>query len=114
MDESALGRDLLCKGLGWKIGDGTSVRVWEDLWLPGNDYFQPFVNKDIWADLKVEFFIDNLHHQWRRDKIEHIFHPIDVQRICDTSIQQDRGPIREYGFPLIRGIFRQGDIWVWF
>ena len=30
------GRDLLKKGLGWVVGDGASIKVWEDKWLIGN------------------------------------------------------------------------------
>lgn len=28
------GRNLLKKGLMWKIGDGRSVRVFKDAWIP--------------------------------------------------------------------------------
>lgn len=28
-----IGRDLLCKGISWSIGDGSLVRVWQDPWL---------------------------------------------------------------------------------
>ncbi|KAK9929759.1 hypothetical protein M0R45_026843 [Rubus argutus] len=28
------GRDLLCSGMRWRIGDGSGVRTWTDRWIP--------------------------------------------------------------------------------
>lgn len=36
-----LGRDLLRKGLGWSIGDGSLVRIWHDPWLSLSMPMQP-------------------------------------------------------------------------
>lgn len=30
------GKALLLEGLKWRVGDGRSINVWEDAWLPGD------------------------------------------------------------------------------
>lgn len=37
-----IGRDLLKKGLGWSIGDGSKVRIWADPWLSLQTPQRPF------------------------------------------------------------------------
>lgn len=53
------GRDIIKKGLGWRIGTGTKVRVWSDPWLSTDQPLVPIgpptleaVNLCV-ADLKV-------------------------------------------------------------
>lgn len=34
-------RDWMLEGLGWKLGNGSSVRVWGDNWVPSFVSFKP-------------------------------------------------------------------------
>jgi hypothetical protein len=34
------GLELLKKGVIWRIGNGTSVRIWRDPWIPRHDYYK--------------------------------------------------------------------------
>jgi hypothetical protein len=36
------GRDLLREGLVWRIGNGSSVKVWEDNWIPRARLMHPY------------------------------------------------------------------------
>ena len=38
-----IGREVLKEGIRWRVGDGTSIRVWSDPWLPSN--FLPYISK---------------------------------------------------------------------
>jgi hypothetical protein len=38
-------RDLLKEGLVWRIGDGKSVKVWEDNWIPRSGLMRPLGQK---------------------------------------------------------------------
>ena len=39
--KSTLQRDLLTKGLRWRISDGKNINVWIDPWIPNNNGFIP-------------------------------------------------------------------------
>lgn len=36
------GIDLLKKGIVWRVGDGSSINIWEDSWLPRDDLHRPY------------------------------------------------------------------------
>ena len=53
------GRDVLHRGCRWGIGDGKSVSIWQDFWLPRKN--NPKVLSrilDSMADANVEILID--------------------------------------------------------
>lgn len=59
------GRELLKKGVGWKLGTCLSINVWEDNWIPSDTMFKPFVsNKHIYQGLTVADLIDQRTHTW--------------------------------------------------
>ena len=39
------GREVLKEGMRWMIGDGSSIRIWSDSWLPLE--FLPFISSSI-------------------------------------------------------------------
>lgn len=58
LQESILwGHDLLIKGLGWSIRNGSLVQVWSDNWIPSISFFEPFVN---WGDEFLSLKVANL------------------------------------------------------
>ena len=53
------GWDMLKEGMRWRVGDGNSIRVWTDPWLPSD--FWPFVSSPVAQDFgeaKVVNLID--------------------------------------------------------
>jgi hypothetical protein len=41
------GLDLLKQGIIWKVGDGSSIRIWRDNWLSRNYSMQPIGRKRV-------------------------------------------------------------------
>lgn len=63
-------RKLLEKGIRWKIGNGSRIRVWHDVWIPGpgsGRIISPCLSPD--RNLKVEYFIDSGKAEWRADRV---------------------------------------------
>jgi hypothetical protein len=76
-------RDVLHLGLGWRVGNGTSIRIWGDAWLPPpyprllsppNPSFNP--------DERVVALIDNEVGGWNYELLHKIFDPGEVAQIC--------------------------------
>ncbi|KAM6566494.1 hypothetical protein CsatA_025622 [Cannabis sativa] len=65
------GRELLLKGLSWKIGDGTSINISESNWLPSHDkvFFKPGILPPAHT---VSFFLTDNRH-WDLDKLRTYF-----------------------------------------
>uniref|UniRef100_A0A803QG02 Reverse transcriptase domain-containing protein n=1 Tax=Cannabis sativa TaxID=3483 RepID=A0A803QG02_CANSA len=78
------GRDLLIKGLRWKIGNGNSVKCASDPWLPGNTSFRPYTFcGDV--DFSIEHYITH-DRQWDLNLLRQHFGQIDIDRILSLSI----------------------------
>uniref|UniRef100_A0A803Q7D4 Reverse transcriptase zinc-binding domain-containing protein n=1 Tax=Cannabis sativa TaxID=3483 RepID=A0A803Q7D4_CANSA len=78
------GRDLLVKGLRWKIGFGNLVKCVSDPWLPGNTTFLPYT---YCGDLEftVEHYISS-DRQWDFSLLQQHFGQIDIDRILSLSL----------------------------
>ncbi|XP_033134013.1 uncharacterized protein LOC117127539 [Brassica rapa] len=68
-----IGRDLLKENLGWVVGDGASIRIWEDPWLSLSTQQRPMgPPTEISANLTVaDLFIDNT-RDWNEEKIRNL------------------------------------------
>ena len=70
------GCDIIRRGMRWRIGDGSSVQIYQDKWLPGFDHdsiTSPIV--EITSDATVSILIDHDLYQWRKDEVERLFIP---------------------------------------
>ncbi|XP_060974670.1 uncharacterized protein LOC133039749 [Cannabis sativa] len=78
------GRELLIKGLRWKIGLGNSVKCVSDPWLSGNTTFRPYTySGDL--DFTVEYYISP-DRRWDLNLLRQHFGQIDIDRILSISI----------------------------
>lgn len=88
------GREVIRRGAIWRIGDGQSVQVWRDNWLPGKNMariLSPCRDKD--GDVKVSTFIDSENCRWKEDILDCYLLAFEVDSIkaiplCRTQ-QQD-------------------------
>ena len=81
------GRELLESGIRWRVGNGSSIKVWQDKWIP-----QPFgfkvVSPNLFfgEDLLVEDLIDKGLSQWRVELLEVLFSPRDTEMILQIPL----------------------------
>nr|POE68352.1 putative ribonuclease h protein [Quercus suber] len=78
----------------WRVGDGNSIRVWTDPWLPSD--FLPFVSSPVaqnFEEAKVANLIDPVSKQWRTAFIQSIFSSRDTELI--QSIPLSSFPMRD-------------------
>ncbi|KAM6547234.1 hypothetical protein CsatB_018910 [Cannabis sativa] len=71
------GKELLLKGLRWKVGDGQSTTCRYDPWLPSVTNFQPLVVTNIDLHLKVSSLIIP-ERIWNIDLLNSYFIPSDI------------------------------------
>lgn len=88
-------RNILSKGLRFQIGDGNSVSLWIDPWLPlpysFKPYSSPMEGTFLW---KVRDVIDHENHEWLYPMIIELFSAADVDIIMKIPLSnrstQDR------------------------
>ncbi|TXG57877.1 hypothetical protein EZV62_015706 [Acer yangbiense] len=73
---SVASSSLLVKGLRWRVGDGYSIRVFQDQWLPRPSTFRP-ISPDPGLDLRVSDLLDRNHLGWDHSKLNQFMLPID-------------------------------------
>ncbi|KAA3460789.1 reverse transcriptase [Gossypium australe] len=74
-------KGLLLKGLGWRIGDGQQVSIWNDSWIPGNNVLNGQY-QEVNSNLeKVADLIDSNTRKWKTDLILNTFEEREAERI---------------------------------
>jgi hypothetical protein len=91
-------KKLLKKGLIWRVGDGTSINIWTDCWIPVPSTFKIQTPVRILnGDAKVSELIDGSSNWWNISLVHEIFSKEEADMIC--------------GLPICPG--RQSDRLVW-
>ncbi|CAL1413360.1 unnamed protein product [Linum trigynum] len=87
------GRDLLIRGLRWRIGDGTTVQVLADKWLPSNPpsipLLQPHIN---FCPVLVSELICPFSRSWNVDLLTSLFLPESVSLILSIPLLLQASP----------------------
>lgn len=74
------GRDLLSKGLRYRIGNGKNTNIFKDPWLPKETTFKPIcINRDMY-EMKVEEYISES-GGWNLDKLNRAVIDFDINTI---------------------------------
>ena len=75
-------RDVLMEGLRWRVGDGESINVWRDPWLPSE--FLPFVSSQAASGLenmRVLELIKPGTNEWNLELLQQLFYVRDISMI---------------------------------
>ena len=78
----AASRNLLKNGANWRVGNGSSIRIWGDRWMP--DQFSPKIISPVSSlspDAKVEELLDPTTRLWNRGLLNSIFLPWEADQI---------------------------------
>ncbi|KAK4400699.1 putative ribonuclease H protein, partial [Sesamum angolense] len=82
-------RHIISKGIRWRVGDGQSIRVWSDPWLPRPSTFLPITTRSLFLpDLRVSDLLDSENGRWHKELIEGLFCPEDATLIQSIPLGQ--------------------------
>jgi hypothetical protein len=88
-------KSLLMEGMMWKVGNGRSIKIWGDKWLPSPTTYaiqSPVQVLD--PEARISELIDPNTFWWNIPLIKQIFMEEEVEKICSLAIcprtQQDR------------------------
>lgn len=84
---------LLKEGLLWKIGNGESVQIWRDHWLPITTFGK--VQSPV-SILPISYKVSNLIYKhtgwWNLELIKSIFVELEAQQILNTPLSNTSKP----------------------
>jgi len=69
------GRDVIIKGVVWRVGDGKQIRIWGDNWLLAKITSPVIYGQESTC---VEVLIDQITRSWKVDMINHVFEEANV------------------------------------
>ncbi|XP_038701871.1 uncharacterized mitochondrial protein AtMg00310-like [Tripterygium wilfordii] len=81
------GREILLIGLKWRVGDGLSIGIWEDTWLPNINGGRILSNPHtLHPRAKVWELMDFTYGGWNVNLLNFLFHPIEVADILKIPL----------------------------
>ena len=75
-------RSVIADGMLWRVGDGSTIRIYWDKWLPGK--FPSRIGSPQIAtpgDVRVSSLIDQDTKTWDYARIDHLFLPFEAEKI---------------------------------
>ena len=81
------GREVIKKGVQWRVGTGSLIRIYHENWLP-DLYSKSVVSpRDfLGSDARVSVLIDNDHRCWMKETIDNIFLPHEAALILSIPL----------------------------
>lgn len=78
---------VLRRGVRWRVGNGESIRIWKDAWIPGTQtrkIISPRGNANV--DEEVGVLIDPITKSWKEDLVADFFLPFEAARVLSIPI----------------------------
>lgn len=85
------GREALTTGLIKRVGDGSSISIWNDKWIPSTATMVPLASPTNTFVSLVSDLIDPSTWSWRRELIRDMFLPSDAQAILNIPLRSGGG-----------------------
>ena len=79
---------MLKKGLVWRVGDGSSIRIWEDDWLPRDELRRLFTPRGASLLSRVEELIDPTTGTWDEVLVRETFWEVDADCILCLLVHE--------------------------
>jgi hypothetical protein len=83
-------KKLLKEGLVWRVGDGRSINIWRDKWLPKPPYVIRSAVRYLEGDAKVCDLLDMDTNWWRVNMVHEIFNVEEATDICSMAVCPNR------------------------
>jgi len=100
------GIDLLKKGIVWRVGDGSSINIWEASWLPRDDLRRPYTPRGSTLVSRVSDLLDPNTGSWDVTMVRDLFWEEDAKLILCLPIHEGMDDILAWhynknGLPLL-------------
>ena len=80
-------QDIVQKGKRWQVGNGRSIMIWKDKWLPSpSTYEVVFLVNYIPEDSRVAELIDEEKGAWKTDLMSKVFFRHEADLICGIAL----------------------------
>ncbi|KAK9997154.1 hypothetical protein SO802_021840 [Lithocarpus litseifolius] len=97
------GREVLKLGVKWRVGDGTSIEIWNDIWLPGKENVKVSNSTDeAHGEETFDLLIDQGSRQWKGNLVDSLFTPLDAAAIKNISCELTMGYTSKTGYHFLR------------
>lgn len=80
------GRDLLLEGLIWRVGDGSSIRIHHDNWIPRKGSLRPLGQVFMPGMTRVSDLLNEDATGWNYQKLEAMFTQGDIEDIVQICV----------------------------
>ena len=78
------GRELLKKGVIWRVGNGKKIQLIKDRWIQGLGVLKPVIN--LQTDTTVSYLIDEAKGTWNENLVKECFNPSDAEQILQLPL----------------------------
>lgn len=87
------GMEVVKLGARWRMGDGTTTRIWQDPWIPGNINFRPFYPSSLFLPIAttVDFLFVQGRREWNIPLLQHLFPLSEVEEIRKIPLHHEVG-----------------------
>jgi ribonuclease HI len=80
------GLQTLKRGHIWRVGDGTSINIWSDAWIPSSPSRKILTPRGNTVYTKVSELIDPVTRSWDEELLRDLFLDVDVTRILKIPL----------------------------
>ena len=81
------GTEVLKLGAKWRVGDGKSIKIWNDFWLPGKENVKVSNSTDeAHGEETFDLLIDRGSRQWKGHLVDSLFTPLDDAAIKNIPL----------------------------
>ena len=80
-------KSVVERGMRWNIGNGRSVDIWRDRWLPTPNSFKVISPRSQGSSVeRVEHLLDNDRRAWDINKVRSTFLPFEAKTVLGIPI----------------------------
>ena len=77
------------KGIRWRVGNGKSIQIWSDDWLPSCSYPRILSPTQAqWVSAKVSDLIVEDRGEWNLAVVRHLFNPVETDLVMSIPLSQ--------------------------